>query len=176
MSSGLPLASGIENVPHMVAFIKAFEKTLANIDLSKVLVTMPDFCPPEALPFLAQDYDVLGYKGFALCDTDDERRALIKAAPGIKRRAGTADSIEQAIIAVGYQNAIVTERTGIKYNGVYKFDGSKKYGGTKWFNFNVEVFYTGDEPTDLQKDLVTKLINIYKSVRSVLLELKFTKI
>lgn len=176
MSKERALASGITQVPHLMAFMDAFNTTLDNIDLSVLLVQLADFAPAGALPYLAEQYNVLGVRGYALCTTEAQRRALIKKAIEINRTIGTPYAIETAIVSVGYTNCIVTEGTGIKHNGVFKHDGSKRHGGRKWFNFSVEVFYTGDAPTDAQKDLVRQLIGVYKNVRSVLFDLKFTAI
>jgi P2-related tail formation protein len=168
------VASAIEGVPHFMAYLDAFKATLDQIDLSVTLVQLVDFAPVEALPYLAEQYNVLGVRGYGLCTTDDQRRALIKAAIQLNRIIGTPAAIEQAIIAVGFDNCLVSEGTGIKYNGVYKYNGAKKYGGGKWFNFSVEVFYSGDAPTDTQIALVKALIGVYKNARSVLFDLKFT--
>jgi hypothetical protein len=175
MSNLRPVGSAIENVPHMMAFLDALAKTLTSIDISSVLVQLPDYAPSVALPYLAEQYDMLGYKGYSLCTTDDQRRALLRNAVNINRKLGTPYSIEQAIISIGYPNAIVTEGTGIYYNGIYNFDGSKRYGGGKWYNIDVEVFYTGAAPTTSQITLITGMINKYKSTRSVLFNLKFTE-
>lgn len=171
-----PIGSGIENVPHMTAYYDALLKTLKSIDISVVLVQLIDFAPSAALPYLAQQYDVLGIKGWALCTNDAQRRALLKASIFIHKILGTPASIENAIQAVGFSVAIVTERTGIKYNGAFKYNGAQKYGGSKWYNISVEVFYNGAAPSALQIDLVTQLINKNKSTRSQLFYLKFTQI
>lgn len=175
MSNARAVGSGIENVPHMMAFLDALAKTLSSVDISNVLVQLPDYAPSDALPFLAEQFDMLGYKGYSLCTTDEQRRALIRNAPAINRTLGTPYSIEQAIISIGYPNAIVTEGTGIFHNGVYRHNGLKRHGGAKWFNIDVEVFYTGAPPTNAQITLITGMINKYKSTRSVLFNLKFTE-
>lgn len=172
--SGRSVGSGIENVPHMMAYYDAFAATLASVDISVVLVQLVDFTPSAALPFLAQQFGVLGLKGYQFCTDDTQRRGLLKAAITLKRLAGTPASIEQAIIAVGFVNAIVTEGTGIFYNGIYLYDGSKAYIGAQWYNFDVEVFYTGAPPTTPQKVLIASLVNVYKNTRDVLFNLKFT--
>jgi P2-related tail formation protein len=174
--SSRAVGSGIANVPHMMAYYDAFEQTLASIDISVVLVQLVDFAPAEALPFLAQQFAVLGLRGYQFCTTDIQRRGLLKAAISLKRLCGTPAGVEQAIIAVGFANALVTERTGIFYNGVYTHNGTKRHGGAKWYNFNVEVFYHGATPSNAQQALINSLIGVYKNTRDVLLTLKFTAI
>ena len=170
------IGSGIENVPHMTAFYDAMLLTLQSIDIGVVLVQIIDYAPSGALPFLAQQYDVLGDKGWNLCDNDDQRRDLLKSSVMIHKILGTPASIENAIRAVGFKDAIVTERTGILYNDLYKYDGSKRYGGWRWYDIAVEVFYEGDAPTAEKIALVSRLINKCKSTRSVLFDLFFTKV
>lgn len=169
------IASSIATIEHMTAVVDALLLTIATIDIGIVLVQLPDFAPPEALPYLAQQYGVDGIRGYNLCSTDDQRRDLIKRAIDLHRTKGTPYSIKRAITALGYNSVTIREHTGLNYDGVYNFDGSKTYGGGHWYNFSVEVFYSGDAPADSQISLIRQLIDEYKNVRSVLFDLKFTQ-
>jgi P2-related tail formation protein len=62
------LASGISNVEHLKVFNQVPEERLAEIDLSVLLVYMIDTVPAEVLPILADQFDVLGYKGWRFVD------------------------------------------------------------------------------------------------------------
>lgn len=170
-----PVASGIENVEHMMAFLDAMTSTMAEIDLSAVLVQLPDFAPSEALPLLAQQYGVDGIKGFSLCTTDQQRRDLIKYAVQLHRTKGTPYAIKRAIMSLGFDSVIVREHTGLNHDGQFKRDGSKFHRGGKWFNFSVEVFYLDAPPTEAVISLIRRLIDEYKNARSFLFDLKFTK-
>jgi hypothetical protein len=174
MAGKRAVASGIANVPHLMAYLDAFSMTMAEVDLSIVLVQFADFAPAEALPLLAQQYDVLGVRGYQFCNTDEQRRGLLREAARLKRIAGTPEAIEVAIVAIGFDNAIVSEQTGVFYDGVYNYDGSQVYGGQEWYNLDVEIFYSGPLPSAGDQLLIRQLANIYKSERSVILNLKFT--
>ena len=175
ISTTRPIASGVATVPHVVAFVDGTDDALSAAPLEVVLVQLPDFCDPQALPLLAQQFVyVLGYKGYGLCLTDQQRRVVIKAGPANHRIWGTPASIENAIRAVGFPDAIVTEQTGIRHNGMYRHNGQKRHGGTKWYNIDVEVFYY-TMPDDAMISMLTKMINKYKSTRSVLFNLKLTQ-
>jgi P2-related tail formation protein len=58
------LASGISNIPHLKVFDQIAEERLAEIDLMRLLIYMIDTVNADALPILAEQFDVLGYKGW----------------------------------------------------------------------------------------------------------------
>lgn len=58
------LATGISNIPHLKAFDQIAEERLAELDLTKLLIYMIDTVNADALPILAEQFDVLGYKGW----------------------------------------------------------------------------------------------------------------
>lgn len=58
------LATGISNVEHLKVFDQIAEERLAELDLSVLLIYMIDTVPAAALPILAEQLDVLGYKGW----------------------------------------------------------------------------------------------------------------
>jgi P2-related tail formation protein len=49
---------------------------MAKIPLQALLVYLVDNVPAAALPILAGQFDVLGYKGLALCQTEQDQRNL----------------------------------------------------------------------------------------------------
>lgn len=58
------LATGISNIPHLKVFDQIAEERLAEIDLTRLLIYMIDTVNADALPILAEQFDVLGYKGW----------------------------------------------------------------------------------------------------------------
>ena len=58
------LATGIRNAEHLAVFDQIAEERLAAIDLSVLLVYMVDTVPASVLPILAEQFDILGYKGW----------------------------------------------------------------------------------------------------------------
>lgn len=168
------VASSIANTTHLTNFIDSFLAILNAQDIGNALIQYPDFCPSSALPLLAQQYDVLGYKGYELATTDSQKRQLIKNAIALHRTKGTPFAIKNAILNLGFDSVIIREGAGIFYDGSYNFDGSKNYAGGYWYDFSVQVFYTGTAPDSPTIVLINKLIEVYKNTRSILFSLTFT--
>lgn len=172
------LATGIAHKDFIAAFDKAFADRLAGIDISVVLVNLADTVVADALPFLAKQFDLLGYKGWILADTEQKKRDLIKQAIELHRYKGTPWSIKEALKKVGYPNAVIEEGVGVinYYDGSINYNGSATYGSLghwAYFRvlFNLLDFTTAIPAEDLE--LVTQLILEYKNVRSHLFALNF---
>lgn len=170
------LASGISNVDHLAAFDEMVESRFANIDVESVLIYLIDTVDADALPILAEQFDVLGYKGYGFAQTDQEKREVIKKAIELHRYKGTPWSIKEALKAVGYYNAVIQERlTGsITYNGANTYNGSNIYGPGHWADFRViiDLGPTAGVNAQTVADAVA-LINEYKNVRSRLRDLSY---
>lgn len=168
------IASSLRNVPHLAILDDLIAARMAGIDRSAVFVYLADIVNADALYWLAKHFDVLGYKGWALATTDEQRRELIKQAITLHKTAGTPYSIERAIESVGYTNVTILERInvgGIYYDGTHSYNGSSQYGDTHWTRFRVIVEAAGIGPIDAAtSDLLVELINIYKPTRSHLLD------
>lgn len=168
------VASSIAEKTHLTNFIDAFTAVMNSVDIGNVLIQFPDFCPASALPLLAQQYDVLGYRGYELATTEAQKRQLIKNAIAMHRTKGTPFAIKNAILNLGFDSVIIREGTGIFYNGAFNYDGSNNYAGGNWYDFSVQVFYTGTAPGSPTIALINNLIEVYKNTRSILYSLSFT--
>lgn len=155
------LASGIADVKHFVAFDKVVHERFANYPLDRLLVYLIDTVDESALPFLAEQFDVLGYKGMRLAKTVEEKREIIKKAIEVKRHAGTTWAVREALRSIGYPDAIITENAGT----------NPDYGWAQ-FRINIDV---GEKPisADNIAELV-EMINIYKRYSSHLLDISYT--
>lgn len=157
------LADSISNVPHVAAFDLLWAQRLSAVEVDAVLVYIIDTVAADALPYLAQQFDVSGYKGYVLATTDAERRQIIKQAIELKRYLGTVWAVREAMKSVGYADAILDE-------GIDEGDPD-----TDWAKFRVIVDLGNDKgldgntPTEL-----TRLINEYKNARSQLLDISYT--
>lgn len=170
------LASGISSVEHLAAFDAMVEERLANVDVEAVLINLIDTVDVSALPSLAAQFDVLGYKGFGLAQTEQDKRNVIKRAIELHRFKGTPWSIKEALKAIGYYNAIIEERlvNPIYYNGSHNHNGSQFYGPGHWADFRVIIDLGNDMGVTAQtaSDAV-QLILEYKNVRSRLRDLSY---
>lgn len=147
----------IAKAPHVAAFDDLFDKRLGDLPLDSVLVYLIDTVDASALPYLAEQFDVLGYKGYRLATTDAQRRAIIKKAIELKRYMGTVWAIRQALESVGFGAEAVIEE-GVGTTGDPAVD---------WAIFRISIDL-GDEAgiSGTQEDELTRLINEYKNVRS----------
>lgn len=158
----MQIATGISGVPHLAAFVNVAESMYFDIDLSKILVYLIDQAPADTLPFLAEQFDVLGYKGWLFADTDTKKRALLKKAIVLHKKKGTPWAIREALKAIGYVDVEIIEGAGgIQYDGTVDHDGTQDYGGgSSWANFIVRV--TIDASLGDDEAIITNVVNAYK--------------
>jgi phage tail P2-like protein len=170
------LASGIAHKEHLTAFDEMVEARLANINVEAVLIYLIDTVTADALPILAEQFDVLGYKGYGLAQTEEEKREIIKRAIELHRYKGTPWSIKEALKAIGYYDAIIQERllNPIYYNGEYLHNGSQFYGPGHWADFRVILDIGNNQGINPDTAAAAvALINEYKNVRSRLRDVSY---
>lgn len=156
-------------------FKKTANETFADIDLSPALINMVDIVNSNALPILAAQFDVLGYKGWNMALTELQQRELIKTALHIKKHLGTPYAIKRALQAVGFDKVTIQEGviTGdsYAYDGTYLHDGVILYGGGNWASFSVTIRVPDATlVSDETKAEIIELILYYKNARSLLVE------
>lgn len=168
------LASGVANADHIKKLDQLAADRFAAVPLEVLLIYMIDTCPVEALPILADQFDVLGYKGWRLATSEEDQRDLLKRAIDLHRHKGTIWSIREAVKALGYADIEIIEHAGWTYSGVISYDGSYPYSGSHWAVFRAVLDLGDDKGITAQQsaDLVAT-INEYKNVRSHLLDLSF---
>lgn len=151
------LADSISGVPHLAAFDAMVAARMNGVELESLLVYVIDTVSSSALPILARQFDVEKFQGYGLATTDEQRRAIIKQAIELKRYMGTVYAIKQAMLAVGYTDAVLVE-------GIDMGDPS-----VDWARFSIEselgdtIAVNGDT-----ENVLAKLIREYKNVRSYL--------
>lgn len=159
MSEKAIVGSAISNVEHLAAFDLVAAKRLGDIPLERLLVYMIDTVDASALPYLAIQFDVLGFKGMRLATTEAQQREVIKKAIEIKRHSGTPWAIKEALRSIGYPDAVLIENAG-----------TGQYG---WAQFRIEL-NVGDNAISTEKlDELIQMINIYKGTRNHLLDLSY---
>jgi len=157
------LADSIAGIPHLAAFDAMANARLSVVEVENLLVYVIDSVQASALPTLARQFDVEGFRGYGLATTDEQRRSIIKQAIELKRYMGTVWAIKQAMQAVGYTDAVLVE-------GIDTGDPD-----TDWARFKIEsvlgdtVGVEGTSQTDL-----AKLVREYKPARSFLEGISYT--
>lgn len=137
-----------------------------NADLSPIDIYDIDNVDASVLPHLAEQFDVLGFKGWALADTDAKRRTLLKNAVKIHSTAGTPFSVLTALNSVGFGGAALEENPPLLADGSVEANGTESATGQKWARFRVT--FASPLPAD-KTDLVESLINVWKPARSHLI-------
>jgi len=170
------LATGLSQSPHFAALAKLIGTRFEAVPTESLLVYLVDNVTADALIYLAEQFDVLGVKGWNAATTEAERRALIKRAIEIHRYKGTPAAIKNSLAAIGFPNVTIQERLMpfIKvYDGTWTFNGDWNYGAGKWYWFSVEIDNNGVPVSPTTEALITDVINENKNVRSKLVELRF---
>lgn len=149
------LADSISIFDHLAAFDLAVKKWLDEVDLSFMLVYDVDNVNAAALPYLAEQFDVLGYKGMRLAKTESDQRNLLKRAIELHRYKGTVWSVKEAMKSVGFKDVILEEHV----------DGH-------WANFRVILLNENVGITDQTIGELIKMIHEYKNTRSNLVDVR----
>jgi len=121
---------------------KTINRIIGDIDLSPVMIYLIDIVNVNALPFLASQFDVEGFKGWDLAITETQKRELLKTSIQIKKHLGTPWAIKQALKAIGFSNVTIQEGfdTDIMVlDGSWILDGSVILGSRDWSAFSVTI-------------------------------------
>ncbi len=168
------IATGI-NKEHLSVFDAMAEARFAALDIDAVMVYLISNVKASALPFLAEQFNVSGYKGAILASNETELRDLIKKAIELHRKKGTPYSIKEALRVLGYQNVVIYERLqGATYNGQYSYNGSISYNQPGWATFRVLLDAASSgivSAADIA--VISEVINVYKNARSHLIDVSF---
>jgi len=149
-----PMADSIAYLPEMDGWYNAFMKELAEIDLKKILVYMVDTVDASALPYLGAQFDVLGYKGFRLANTEADKREIIKRAIELHRYKGTEWAVKEALKSIGFSD-IELIKTGYDH----------------WAKFGILITTENVQLTDSSFTDITAMVEEYKRAVCVLVEI-----
>lgn len=190
-----PIASSLLMYPDIVAFNDMLEQRFADIDLSVIMVYLIDTAPVNVLPYLAEQFDCLGVKGWKFADTEQKQRDLLKSTLQLRKYKGTVWAVENSLTVLGFNNVEVQEGIGgITHNGQISRDGTNTRGGgithngtiyrngqyqhsfvnTVWATFRVIVGIDGFGAINVNTIAdVIALIKVYKNKRSRLIDVSF---
>lgn len=161
--------------PHIKAFDTVAEARMAGLPLENILVYIVDTAPESVLPFLAEQFDILGVKGYKYATTVAQKRAAIKNAIELHRFKGTPYAIGRALQNVGLTVSRIEEGVGqrTQYNSVYTYNGSRTYGSLgHWAYFRVYVDTANNGTVSAtQFSEAIEIINEFKNVRSHLYDI-----
>lgn len=150
------LADSVAHLPHIAEWDRMMHKRMEDMPLNKLLVYRIDTVDAQALPILAEQFDVLGYKGYILCQNDDDRRTLIKRAIELHRYKGTVWAVREALRSIGFDNVEIKEGLAAGYD--------------HWAKFGLDVTNSTRPLTVNGYADIIKMVNEYKPVRSHLVD------
>lgn len=154
---------------------EAFEevlKRLQALDLGVLSIYDIDNVTAEALFDLADQFNVLGLRGWNLATTEAQRRALIKESIQLHQKEGTPYAIKRVLALVGYPDATIQENPGNFYDGEWTYDGTRTYSGAQLGSFIVTLDSEQSTVSGPLVTLIVALINEWKNARSYLLDLR----
>lgn len=140
---------------HIVVFDLLAQKRLNQLQKDAILVYLIDHVDSSALYWLAKQFDLLGFNGWKLADTDEKKRALIKKGIELHRYKGTVWSVKEALKSVGFSDATITEHV------------------SHWAGFTVQLNAGDAVISEQQIAEALELVKAYKNVRSHLMGFEF---
>ena len=136
-------------------FDEIAEERFSEIDIDCLFIIIIDNLPPDALPHLAEQYHITGNEGWLQCQSDSEKRALIKKAIELHRYKGTKYALIKVLNSLNINGEI---QEWFEYNG-------------EPYHFKISIFLQNCPYNEKVFDSLKKMIEEYKNVRSVLEEI-----
>jgi P2-related tail formation protein len=149
------MADSISHLPEFNAWYNVIKETLGEIDLGELLVYIIDTVDASALPVLAEQFDVLGYKGFRLATTEADQREVLKRSIELHKYKGTEWAIKQALISIGFPD-IELIKTGYDH----------------WAKFGIRLTNTNLSISPSAFTDITRMVKEYKRAVCVLEEIR----
>lgn len=111
------------------AALESLTGRLSSLDLLPLLVYLVDVVDPSALPYLAEQFSLIGADGWTLAETESARRALISSAIELHSHKGTPFAIREVFRLLGLGEVVIEEgRSGYCRDGTRTRDGFSMRG------------------------------------------------
>lgn len=151
------LPDSVAIYPHLLAFDLAIKKQMDKLQIEDVFVFIVDNITATALPLLAAQFDVLGYKGMRLAQTEQDQRNLIKRAIELHRFKGTPWAVREALKSIGFTDVEIVEHVD-----------------DHWAKFRIVITNENIQLTDESAADIIAMVNEYKNTRSHLVDVQMT--
>ena len=158
---------------------EAFELIVARLqalDLSVLAIYDIDNVDASALFDLADQFNVLGHRGWNLATTEQQRRNLIKESVQLHQKEGTPYAVKRVLTLVGYPDTTIEENPGLFLDGSWTLNGTETLSGASLGSFIVTLDPIQSSVTADNIALIVALINEWKNARSYLLDLRIGSI
>ena len=166
MDSAKIIASAISDNELAQAFSELVAERWDNWDLSVFLPYLVDTCAASVLPYLADQFDVEGVRGFAMAMDEEQQRDIIKKSIALHKYIGTPWAIREACRTVGFPVIVLEE-------GVSAIPGGPE-SPEDWARFRVLVeAHPNRHITAEEAKKMRLFVEFYKNERSHLVEMGF---
>lgn len=160
------VASALSDYELAQAFSELVAQRWDNWDLTPFVPYLVDTVAATALPYLAEQFDIEGIRGFSVATTEDQQREIIKKSIALHKFLGTPWAIREACRTVGFPVIILEE-------GVTAIPGDPE-SSEDWARFRVLVEADTARPISEEDSRKLRLfVEYYKNERSHLVELGF---
>ena len=132
------LPPSIKGDPLIEALLQVHER-IFELDLSVLLIYDFNNVIADALPALAEQFLVTGYRGWLLAETEADKRELLKNAIALHKTAGTPYAIRLAMASIGFPNATVQENPPLVLDGTWTLNGDEVIAGKRLGAFIVTL-------------------------------------
>lgn len=160
MAGNYVIADSVAIMPEWQVWCDVIKEMFNDIDLSKLLVYIIDSVDSSALPDLADQFDVLGYNGMRMAQTESAQRELIKNSIVLHKYKGTEWGIQQALLSLGF--ADIRLKKGIAD------------GYDHWAKFGIEITNNSVVLTEQSVNDIIAVVNEYKRGVCVLMDISMT--
>lgn len=143
-------------------------KRLKSLNTSQIMTTLVDLLGDGYLPLLAEKWSVTGYDGLLVADSDNSKRALIKAAVELHRKKGTPWSIREVFRRLGLGEIDIDE--GLRKRNYENTTVTSIPESERWAHYAIRL----DNPiTNEQARNVRKVLRNFAPARCVLAVLDY---
>lgn len=105
----------------------------ADIDVPLRDLWHPDTCPAAVLPWLGETFALTGDNGWALAESEEARRNLIRGAVDLHRHKGTVAAIRAVVRSLRLGECDIIENIGVlDHTGLRRYDGLLVHGSPEF--------------------------------------------
>lgn len=140
------------------------EEIFDELELENSLIYFIDLVEPAILPYLAEQFSLLG-DGWELAESDESKRSLIKSAIELHRYKGTPWAVREIIRRFGFGKVDIIENIyDWCLDGSIKLNGSRVLGDPNaWARYRIVL----KEPiTKVQADSLRQVVTAFAPARS----------
>lgn len=136
-----------------------------NWDLSPFMAYLVDVCAQPVLPFLADQFDIDGLRGFEMAGDEEQQRDLIKRSIALHKFIGTPWAIREACATIGFPIVLLDEGVTVPGTEPQPED---------WAKFRILIEAAMDRHITAEEARKLRLfVEYYKNERSHLVEMGF---